>query len=498
MGKAREIVIPPGRLWPATPSGALMEIEVFGATGEYKSGKTLLGLSIAPGVHPAGHSFAGKPRTLLLDFEKSAGTYGGTGAERIDVPAKLMEMYGGAYGPLQMFNWFVKHIDGVSVGQYDVIMADPITDLDAGLVEMVVANPERYNLTKNMVERSGAGFKAKQLVWGAINAAWKQILLKLATRCKTFFFTSHMRDEFVNDSRTGKREPKGKETLFELASLYLQLERLPDAAGNVPAVPSGIVLKERLADTTVDPETGLLNVTQLMPPRLPQATVAAIRRYIACPPDYSKLKEGERIPEKQFSEEEKLRLEVARAQADSEAQASRLTLLQRQAELQAMARQAAAEPQPAKASDQTAERQAAAEEKRRAELAKMEQEAAEAKAKADAGIAAMKATEEKLLAETPPEHAGAIPPAGQPTAPQTTGDESGSTTATRSQVEEIRNLAVELGVTPDKLKVILSRVGVAKVSEMSRTHALALIEKLREAKAKKAAATPAPEGSPGN
>ena len=71
---SKDFVLKPGRLWPDAPSGNPMEIEVFGATGEYKSGKTLLGLSIAPGVHPECHQFVGQPRTLYLDFEKSGGS----------------------------------------------------------------------------------------------------------------------------------------------------------------------------------------------------------------------------------------------------------------------------------------------------------------------------------------------------------------------------------------------------------------------------------------
>ena len=125
-------------LWPNTPSGAPVAIEAFGATGAYQSGKTLLGLSIAPGPHPEGHAFAGKPRTLYLDFEKSGGTYTGAGCKRLDVPAVMLELHKGQpYAPMAVFEWFVKLIGDLPAGRFDVIMGDPITDIESGMVAWV-------------------------------------------------------------------------------------------------------------------------------------------------------------------------------------------------------------------------------------------------------------------------------------------------------------------------------------------------------------------------
>jgi hypothetical protein len=308
------IALLPGRLWPNTPSGAPIEIEIFGATGEHWSGKTVLGLSIAPGVHPEGHPYAGKPRTLVLDYEKSSGTYGGTGAQRIDVPTVMMSrVTARPYTPLDVFVWFMELLERLQPQQFDVIMADPVTDLEDGLTEWVRENCGRFNLTRNQIDRSPG------LLWGAVKTRWKQVLLQLSTRCKCFYFTTHLRAVWAGNSPTSKKEPKGKETLMELASLYLWLERRADAEGNVPAQPSGIVLKQRLADTVIR-EDGTLEVINLMPPRLPVATVAEIRRYIANPPDYHRLSAEERVIEEKISEEQilQMRLEIAQAERDVE------------------------------------------------------------------------------------------------------------------------------------------------------------------------------------
>jgi hypothetical protein len=237
------------------------------------------------------------------------------------------------------------------------------------------------------------------------------------------------------------------------------MERLPDKEGNVAAVPAATVLKERLADTFFD-AAGNLEIVQLMPPRLPEATVAAIRGYIANPPDYHKLKAGEKVIEKQASDEEKLRLQVAAAEADRDASANRLQLMARQAELRALQMQAAADKPPA-ASDQTAAIQ-----KAKADKAKLNADGAEAarlKAEAEAKLAAAKQQEEKLLAGAPDEHRMDADP----------------TRATRSQAMEIVDLCKSLGIDAVKLKEICRRGGAETVRGLKREVAAVLIEKLR-------------------
>lgn len=504
MAKKIEIVIPPGRLWPNTPSGAAVEIEVFGSTGEYKSGKTLLGLTIAPGVHPEGHAFSGRPRTLYLDFEKSGGTYGGTGCNRVDVPAKMVEAHPSGYRPLDVFTWFSAVVGKIQPGQYDVLIADPVTDIESGLVDFVKKNCGQFGLTDNQIQKGGG------LLWGAVKDHWKSVLLALASKVKCFYFTSHLRDEWKGSTNTGRREPKGKETLMELASLYLWLERKPDANGLEPREPSAIVLKQRLADTTFTTD-GTLSITPLMPPRIPVATVQTIRRYIASPPNYEKLHETERVIEKPATEEELLRLRVAAAEAERDTEQTRLAALARRAELQAgVAASAAMKPQ---TSDQVAANQASKAAGRAAELqASAEQaEIDRINAEAQAKLAAAQAEGERLKASTPPEdrmiienkpktrtqatptdaapEVAKVEPvaeAAQTTPPPAGVGDPASVKCTMGQKKEITKLGQELGLvaivdgkpTPTgKLQTMLSeRAGVSKVGELSQAQAAKLIE----------------------
>lgn len=482
MGRQRKTVtyeLPSGRLWPNTPSGAELAIEVFGATGDYKAGKTLLGLSIAPGVHPEGHEFAGKPRTLYLDFEKSGGTYGGTGCKRIDIPDVMLKLYTNeqsgrieTYGPLDIFEWFLQLVDHLLPRQFDVIMADPITDLEGGLVGYVRKYCKNFGMTEAQMSKAGG------LLWGAVKDFQKQVLLKLSAKCQTFYFTSHLRSVWEGDRPVrGKKEPKGKETLMELAGLYLWLERQADKEGNVPAVPSAIVLKERLADTVINAD-GKLSIIQLMPPRLPKGTVGAIREYIARPPDYQKLRDDEKVVEEEMSEEDKLRLKESIAHADKEAQEGRLAVLTRQAELQALARRGKlAAPQPA---DQTAKRQA---EKAASEKVKAERDALQAQidakqgkvdseqkeidadmAKANAGVETMAAETKRLVESQPEEYASASYP---------------NWVITDEQVIELAKLTKELRITKEQLVKILDRVKCKKVRDLTKDLASKLIDQLK-------------------
>lgn len=286
-------------LWPRDRN-----LEVIGLTGDFESGKTMFGLTICPGKE-----------TLVYDTEKSAGTYQSLGFDRIDVPAEMTTKHPNGFKPIDLFMFWRDHIKPIPVGKYRVIMLDTVSEIESGLAEYVRQNPRDFGYSP------GQFAKAEGLMWGAVKDYWKSILSDIAARCETFVFTSHLRRVWKGNSPTSERAPKGKETLMELASLYLFLERKIDAKGNKPRQPSATVLKSRLADTTFDPETGDVESFPLLPPRLPIATPKAIREYILNPPDYSKLKSSERVEvvEESESEKEERRLAIAEAERDTEA-----------------------------------------------------------------------------------------------------------------------------------------------------------------------------------
>lgn len=281
------------------------QIEVIGVTGEYSSGKTLFGLTIDP------------KNTLYYDYEKSGGTYDGLGVTRVDVPDELHRKHPKGFKPIDAFSWWYQHIKTIEANQYSVIMCDPISDIEEGAVEWVKGRYKEFGF------QSAENFqKTGGIFWAKVKAEWKRILADIAARCQTFVFSTHLKDVWVGNKSTGKRVPKGKSTLMELASLYLFMEREADKNGKVPLIPAATVLKTRLADTTMS-EGGVV-ITPTLPPRLPQATPDAIRKYIITPPNYDKLKTGEKVLAKTMTDDAKLLLQAEIAQDTRAAQEAAL------------------------------------------------------------------------------------------------------------------------------------------------------------------------------
>ena len=426
-----EVVVELGQLWPKTPWGSQMQIEVFGATGEFSTGKTILGLTIAPGVHPAGHPFEGKPRTLYLDLEKSGTCYGGTGCRRIDVPATLAKSYGPGYTAKQAAEWFNAVPTHVQPGQYDVCMVDPINDIESGEVDIVKANPTAYGYTKGQIDNS------TPLLMAAMKAHYKKLLMGFAGVFKCLYFTTHLRDEFKGGKPTSRREPRGKETLAELASLYLWLDRLPDEKGNTSPVPSAIVVKHRLSDTRVN-DAGELEIVELMPRRIQVATVQEIRRYIANPPNIEKPAAGEKVIEKPVTEVELQLLRLHTAEAEQAAASARTNLLDRQRELTAI-RQAAQAPVP--------------------QTPVADPEAARKAAEEAAKLVALQEQGKRMVATAEPEHRRPDLPA-EPAAPA-------STPSTDPRVERYMELVPISGVAHEKLKAALVAHGATRFRDLT-------------------------------
>ncbi len=297
-----------------------IKIPVLGVCGEKFSGKTLLLASIDPA------------HTCMIDLEDSSESYNIEFAQRVSLYDEMLKKHGKNATPLQCFEWFSSFVDSIKPGQFTVLAVDPISDIESGLVDWVKANPTKFGHTAQQYE------KASGLLWMDVKSHWKMMLGILSRKVQTFAFSVHMGNVFKSGAPTGKRAPKGKETLFELASLYLEVERKPDDKGKIEKKPSAKVLKSRLAISKfVD---GELEHFPILPPRLDVATPAAIRAYIKTPPDYSKLKKSELLTPEHLSEDDKLEIQREIAQTQLEVEQTKLTALEmlkqqteRQAEL---------------------------------------------------------------------------------------------------------------------------------------------------------------------
>lgn len=282
-------------LWP-------QPIPIIGGTGKPGAGKTRFGVSICPG-----------PQTLVYDLEQSSLSYSYIGFERIDVQKEMHKLYPKGYQPKQLWEWWLNHARALPSDKYRVIMVDPATDLERGLTDWVNENPKFFGHT------SGQYSSMSGIMWGDVKDYWKMILADMTARCETFYFTAHVGQDFAGGSKpTGKLKVKGKETLLQLASLYLWFERDADGkTGEKPKVPSAIVMKGRLEiGEVID---GDVVSYEVLPPRLPVATPKAVRDYFKNPIGKVGLKDAERAKEEVLSADERLALEVRKAEAERDA-----------------------------------------------------------------------------------------------------------------------------------------------------------------------------------
>lgn len=284
-----------------------LSVPVIVGTGGFGTGKTMFGLSICPG-----------PQTLVQDNEGSSLTYRDSlGFDHVDMAAECREAYGEKFTAKQRYLWWKENtIKKGKTGKFRVLVVDPASELEDGLGEYIKTNVSEFGLSADQVQKSSG------LFWGVMKAEWKKTLDMLRTYFETVYLTVHLRTKYNGNTPTAELEPKGKETLFELASLFLWFEREEKTA-----CPSAKVLKSRLAKFTYA-EDGEFTPVAILPPRLPRATPKAIRDYIAKPVNYAKLGKDEKVQEHVMSEDQKLQLQAQIATANQQQAEAELTKMQ--------------------------------------------------------------------------------------------------------------------------------------------------------------------------
>lgn len=396
-----------------------IEIPIIGVCGEKWMGKTLFVSSI-----DAEH-------TAIIDLEGSSATYGSIPfARRWDLYDEMLKKYGRLPTPIECFEWFRDLVMALKPGEFRVLAVDPITDIEQGMVDWVQTHPEHFGHSKNQYD------KAAGVMWGDVKSYWKMLLGIVATKVETFAFTAHMGAVWKGSAPVeGKRKAKGKETLFELASLYLQVERPLDAEGKQSDKPSARVLKSRLALSEF--EDGEIVHKPILPPYLKVATPKAIREYIKNPPNYSKLKKTEVAPPEQLSEDDKLLIQAGIAEDQrvaAEAQLSRMEQMKRAAEEQARL--------------------------------KREREAIQAVNSATAELAASR---EALAAETITTATGTVLPASHAAL---AGIQEASDVSERKRLHAVvKDLCSALNMQPNKIADMLAKRGVKTIEELTLAQA---------------------------
>lgn len=314
-----------------------ISIQRMAVTGKPESGKSLLGISFMP------------QETCAYDLEESLAPYcqspsnpkGIPVACRIAVQREMIKLKPNGYKPIELFEWWYNDFRQRCVpGRYRVIIIDPISEIEEGLVEYVKNNPKLFGATPDQYA------KMSGIMWGHAKAFWKSILIDLGNRTERdgvdglLYLVTHLGQKYENNKPTGQMKPKGKSTISEVVSLFLSLRREVQANGAKPKIPSAIVLKSRLANSVAlfNQETGEMTFDHqpILPPNLPEVSPAALRKWMLSPPDYSNLApELLQPPLEKLTEDERLELELARAEAMREAEMAKLQYLSTVSDVQA-------------------------------------------------------------------------------------------------------------------------------------------------------------------
>lgn len=312
-----------------------IDIPVIGVTGPKASGKTVFASTINP------------QETLYIDAEMSTASYGGIPyKKRVDLFAELEAS--GTLEPTaeETFLAWKSIVDAIQPGEYRVIVTDPWDFIQHGLHAWIEKHPEKFNKT------AGQYAKASMMVWGDVKTWLHTYTAMVCRRLNhgSMVFINHEGDEFKGGSATGKKKTKGVDTIYQLASLYLNFERKPDQKGKIPAVPAAYTCESRRGKSRlmhVEMHDGELLTKPILPARIPLCTPKAIREYIAQPADFERPKKGELAPDEVLSDDEKLLLQQNIAANQLEQEQLKLARLEGMRQAGAIAaEQAAKAPQP--------------------------------------------------------------------------------------------------------------------------------------------------------
>jgi len=295
--------------------------EIVVVTGPFGVGKSTftLGTGAAP------------ERTLVIDFEKSQRSF----AQQLpitylDMQSLMANKFPNGYKPIHIYEETVKILDSVEPGRFDVIVLDNASMLEDGILAYVESNPQEFG------HSLGQYTMMSGLKWGDVKNKYAQLLTRWASKTHMVFVVVHLRDKWAGSSvikdAFGKpvQEPKGKDTLDMLSSLFVWLELGP---GGVPAarvLKCRIDRKVYVADPANPPpevpkrylkelngEPGVVSIP-VLPLRLPKCTWSQIREYMRKPADLTNPKPGEMPTDAQLSEDDRLRLRAIISQSEAE------------------------------------------------------------------------------------------------------------------------------------------------------------------------------------
>jgi hypothetical protein len=297
-----------------------ISIPVIGVTGPVFSGKSIFASSIRP------------EETLYIDGELSTASYQGEISgipykRRVDLFEELRKEGKENPSPIDVFLCWKKIMDSAKDGEFQVAVTDPWDFIQAGLHDYIESKPDLYNRTSAQYK------KMTPMLWGDVKTWLHTYTAMFSKRMGdgSVVFINHEGEEFKGGTTTGKKKTKGVNTIYQIASLYLNLERKPDKKGKIPDKPAGYACeshrgKSRLVRTKM--VDGEIEFTPILPARIPDCTPAKIREYIGHPAGEGKPKAGELAPDEEMTDDDRLLIKQNIVSNELEIENSKLARLE--------------------------------------------------------------------------------------------------------------------------------------------------------------------------
>ena len=199
---------------------------------------------------------------------------------------------------LNLFETFWEYIQSIPAGTYDVIGVDTFNRLWYGMFNYVVAHPDEFGrVAAEYSGKEGTMFKR----WPDTKELASRVVKLLESKCQTVVFASHIRDEFVDNRRSGNQTWQGPDIRGDVSLvLWLFNDRMVDPEGRKPGEKGfkgcywAYNEKDRLT-YHIPTDNGHVRIANLLPRKLvptePGQTLAeVIYGYMAAPkPDYGEL-----------------------------------------------------------------------------------------------------------------------------------------------------------------------------------------------------------------
>ena len=176
------------------------------------------------------------------------------------------------YKPIAFFNLIMGILDTIKPDQFEVIIFDNFTQLEAGIADFAEAHiGEMSNITPGQVKNMS------QLTWPAKRIMYGRVLDAFLEKAPTVILTTHLKDKWVGNIRTEAQIPQCQKPLTEKASLRIWLRHNPNSEA-----PIGLVLK-RISKSIWDEKAGKIIPVSVLPRKLDPCTWDVINHYIDNP-----------------------------------------------------------------------------------------------------------------------------------------------------------------------------------------------------------------------